>query len=195
MDPPFAVPVDDPAPDVPVVPDVLPDDVLPVPVPEAPEVPGAPEAPEAPDDGEPAEPVEPIVPVVPGLEDVDDSAVPVEPGAVEVAVSVEVVDVPSPVPAAMLSPGALGLTPPPLITVEMPPLARSLTLVTTVVVEPEDAELPDAPVPDAELPAPAPAPAAGGRAAIVAGNDTIELLSLSWITRLETPLRGALTRA
>jgi hypothetical protein len=73
-------------------------------------------------------------------------AVPLE---VAVAVDVEValdvdelpvgdVDVPSVGSTFPLPAGALALAPPTLITVEMPPLARTLTFVETIVVEVED---------------------------------------------------------
>src|SRR5205823_2735527 len=66
-------------------------------------------------------------------------AVPVE---VEVEVEVEEADEEAPVPslgsAVPLPLGAVGLTPPTLITVEMPPLERWVILVETIVVDVED---------------------------------------------------------
>jgi hypothetical protein len=52
----------------------------------------------------------------------------------ELAVSVRVVEAPSLLVEVLLSDGAVGLTPPPPIGVEMPPVARSLTLVGPIVV-------------------------------------------------------------
>ncbi len=117
-DPPFVVPVDDPVPDVPVV---LLDEELPVPVPVPVPVPD--------ESDEPVEPDEPVELLVPEPEVVGDWVDVVDPGVVEVGVSVGVVDEPSPPIEPAPSAGALGLTPPPLITVAIPPLGRTLTLV------------------------------------------------------------------
>ena len=82
---------------------------------------------------------------------------------VEVGVAVGVVEEPPVVLEALLSEGAVGLTPPPLNAVEIPPVARSLTLTgAVVVIEVEtDGDAPGLVDDLAESPLAAPAEACG----------------------------------
>jgi hypothetical protein len=125
-DAPVALPVDDPVPAVAPseLPVLVPGDVVPLGLVEPVGVVDVPSV------GAPVDPVEDVP--VPFEVDVDaDVDVEVEDGA---GLPVEDVEAPLVGFVVLLSGGALTLAPPPLITVEMPPLERSFTFVETVVV-------------------------------------------------------------
>jgi hypothetical protein len=107
---------------------------------------------------------------------------------VEVAVSVRLVEEPSVSVEVLPSEGAVGLTPPPLIGVEMPPVARSLTLVGPIVVIGAEVDAVDPGLVDAVDESLGATPVGECTGAIRTGGETTGAVSLGWAAGAVTTL-------